>query len=51
LRDGKGFLLAVVTCCQQKAGGTTGEQRVSRDIAAGKEEKALKTGILGVDVA
>jgi len=35
----------------QEAGETTREQRISRDIAAGAEGKALKTRILGVDVA
>jgi hypothetical protein len=35
----------------QEAGETTGEQRISRDIAAGDEGKALKTRILRVDVA
>jgi len=35
----------------QGAGETTGEQRISKDIAAGDEGKALKTRILGVEVA
>jgi hypothetical protein len=34
-----------------KAGETTREQRISRDIAAGGEGKALKTEILWADVA
>jgi hypothetical protein len=33
------------------AGVTAGEQRISRGIAAGGEGNALKTEILGVDVA
>jgi len=36
---------------KQEAGETTGEQRISKDITADEEGKALKTRILWVDVA
>jgi len=49
--NGEGHVGKPVRRWNQEAGETTGEQRISRDIAAGAEGKALKTGILRVDVA
>jgi len=48
---GKGRVGKPVYRWNQEAGETTGEQRISRDIAADGEGKALKTRILWVDVA